>query len=508
VLDKLEPILLRHTDPLHMQVQPQQAWEHGALSWLGAPLLSRDSRPIGVLAAQSQRPDAFDQRDLRFLAAVAHQLALDVENAQLYQAARNSAEIAERRADNLTLVHNISRLVNSSLNPQTVLGIAAEELVKLFAIDHCAISIYGSSGWSGEVVAEYPLLGSLGQHVNFENVEDFRQDMQYVGQPIYIADTRTDQRVQPIAHLTQQLGVNTMLIVPLISRGRAIGAIGLNSRTPRREFSPEDLELCRTIAAQVAIALENARLFQLSVTRIEQEMEIARSIQANLFPRELPRIPGARLAARCIPARETGGDFYDVLPLGDERFGISVGDVSGKSLPAAMLMAVARSIVRSEALDHALPEDVMGQTNTLIAQDVLPDTYVALCYAVYDAQHRMLELALGGQLTPMLRCRDGSVEFIDAAGNFPLGIVPTEQYAATRVPLESGDSVLLYTDGLVEAFSPEHELFGFDRLQAAFAEYGDAPAEQVVERLLTLIDEWQGGLDRHDDVTAVVLQIV
>lgn len=508
VLSRQEPVLLRHTDPLHMQVQPHQAWEHGALSWLGVPLLSRDNRPIGVLAVQSQRPDAFDQRDLRFLAAVAHQLALDVENAQLYQAARTSAEIAEQRAENLALVHNISRLVNSSLNPQTVLGTAAEELVKLFDIDHCAVSIYGNIGWVGEVVAEYPLLGSLGQHVSFENVEDFRDDMEYLGQPIYIADTHTDRRVQPIMHLTQQLGISAMLIVPLISRGRAIGAIGLNCRTHSREYTPEDLELCRTIAAQVAIALENARLFQLSVTRIEQEMEIARSIQANLFPRSLPEIPNARLGARCIPARETGGDFYDVLPLGDERFGISVGDVSGKSLPAAMLMAVARSIVRSEALDHALPEDVMAQTNMLIAQDVLPDTYVALCYAVYDARHRMLELALGGQLTPMLRCRDGSVEFIQAAGNFPLGIVPSEQYTATRVPLESGDSVLLYTDGLVEAFSPEHELFGFDRLQAAFAECGDAPAAEVVERLLATIDAWQGGRERHDDVTIVVLQIV
>lgn len=508
VLRRLEPVLLRHTDPLHIQIQPQQAWEHGTLSWLGVPLLSRDNRPIGVLAVQSQRPDAFEQRDLRFLEAVAHQLALDVENAQLYQAARTSAEIAEQRAENLTLVHNISRLVNSSLNPQTVLGIAAEELVKLFDIDHCAINIYGSSGWIGEVVAEYPALGSLGQHVSFENVEDFRGDMQYVGQPIYIADTANDPRVAPITHLTQQLEISAMLIVPLISRGRAIGAIGLNSRTLSREYTPEDLELCRTIAAQVAIALENARLFQLSVTRIEQEMEIARSIQANLFPRSLPEIPCARLAARCIPARETGGDFYDVLPLGDDRFGLSVGDVSGKSLPAAMLMAVARSIVRSEALDHTLPEEVMCQTNILIAQDVLPDTYVALCYAVYDAGRRTLDLALGGQLTPMIRYRDGSVEFIEATGNFPLGIVPTVEYTATSVQLAQGDSVLLYTDGLVEAFSPGHELFGFDRLAAAFAECGDAPAAEVVDRLLTTIDEWQGGLDRHDDVTAVVLQIV
>lgn len=507
VLREQRPLRLRHTDPLHLELVAQGAWERDALSWMGVPLLSRANQPIGVLAVQSRRPDAFDSRDLQFMVAVAHQLALDVENAQLYQAARSSAAIAEQRAENLALVHNISRLVNSSLNPQTVLNTAAEELVKLFDIDHCGIIIYSGPGWIGEVVAEYPALGSLGRHLAFENIDDFRNDVQYQGQPIYINNMQHDPRVIPLREVALDLSINAMLIVPLISRGRAIGAIGLNTRSAERSYSAEDLELCRTIAAQVAIALENARLFELSVTRIEQEMEIARSIQANLFPNSLPKIPGVRLAARCIPARETGGDFYDVLPLSAGRYGLSVGDVSGKSLPAAMLMAVARSIVRSEALDHALPADVMGQANELIAQDVPPDTYVALCYAVYDARQRSLELALGGQLTPLLRRRDGSVKFIEASGNLPLGIMTSEQYATTQVMLDPGDTVLFYTDGLVEAFSPERELFGFERLQRIFAECGAQPASEVVDCLLDTVDRWQGNQDRHDDVTVVVLQI-
>ncbi|MBV9787556.1 MAG: GAF domain-containing protein [Chloroflexi bacterium] len=503
-----KPMLLRHTDPQHYQIRPRQGWERGAMSWLGVPLLSRENKTIGVLAIQSQRPDAFDRRDQQFLSAVAHQLALNVENAQLYQTARSSAAIAERRADNLTLVHSISRLVNSSLNPQEVLGIAAEQLVKLIGVDYCAITIYTGSGWNGDVVAEYPALGALGRHVAFDNAEDFEDDVQIMGQPVYIAQLLHDPRSRPVRALAEQLGMESMLIVPLISRGRAIGAIGMTSRSKGRLFSAEELELCRTVAAQVAIALENARLFQLSVTRIEQEMEIARSIQANLFPRSLPTIPGADLAARCVPARETGGDFYDVLPLDHSRFGLSVGDVSGKSLPAAMVMAAARSIVRSEALDHPLPEDVMDQTNMLITQDVPQDMYVALCYAVYDAGQRSLELALGGQLTPLLRKPDGSVSFIEASSNLPLGIVPSVHYVATNVRLEQGDTVLLYTDGLVEAFSPDGELFGFERLQATFAACGDLPAETIVEQLFAAVTEWHAGVERHDDITTVVLRVL
>ncbi len=508
LLQQHEPLLIRHTDPLHYQLTPEQPWERDALSWLGVPLLSRGGEPLAVLAIQSQRPDAFDRRDRRFLSAAAHQLALDLENAQLLQATRASAAIAEQRAENLTLVHNISRLVNSSLDPQQVLSIATAELAKLFEVDHCGIVLYSGSGWKGEIVAEYPSLGIVGRNVAFLNVEDFQDDVQIVGQPIYIPSLADDRRVRPIRKMLQRLGIQSMLIIPLISRGRAIGAIGLNSRALQRGYTAEELELCRTIAAQVAIALENARLFQLSVTRLEQEMDIARSIQANLFPSTLPTIPGADLAARCVPARETGGDFYDVLPLGNDRFGLSIGDVSGKSLPAAMVMAVARSIVRSEALDHELPEDVMCQTNTLVAQDVLPDMYVALCYAVYDARHRTLDLALGGQLTPLLHRRDGSVDFVEAHGDLPLGVVAGVRYNTNHIQLERGDTVVFYTDGLVEAFSPTGELFGFERLQHTLAQHGGAPAADLVDQLFAAVQGWQPHDSRHDDVTAVVLRVV
>jgi serine phosphatase RsbU (regulator of sigma subunit) len=150
----------------------------------------------------------------------------------------------------------------------------------------------------------------------------------------------------------------------------------------------------------------------------------------------------------------------------------------------------------------------MCQTNMLIGQDVPPDTYVALCYAVYDAQQRTLELALGGQLTPLLRRRDGSVMFIEAQSNLPLGIVPSVRYATTNIGLEPGDSVLFYTDGLVEAFSPEGEMFGFERLQHAFAAYADAPAEAIVTYLFDTVSAWQHEAERSDDVTIVVLNIL
>jgi serine phosphatase RsbU (regulator of sigma subunit) len=287
-----------------------------------------------------------------------------------------------------------------------------------------------------------------------------------------------------------------------------MGAISLNLMQGTRAFTDEERELCRTVAAQVATALENARLYQLSVTRVEQEMDIARSIQANLFPRALPAIPGARLAGRCLPALETGGDFYDVLPVGYNRFGFSIGDVSGKSLPAAMLMAVARSIVRSEAIDHATPERVVTETNRLVTQDIPPNTFIALCYAVYEAASRTLVLANAGQITPFVRHADGTVEALPIVSNLPLGIVADLHYEASGSKLLQGDSVLFLTDGLVEAFAPGGEMFGFDRVADLFGQIGHLPADEVVSGLIDAVCAWQSNQNRHDDMTAIVLQVL
>ena len=379
-------------------------------------------------------------------------------------------------------------------------------MVDLFQVDHCAIMLFDETRLRGEVVAEFPVLGTTGMRVAFLP-GDYLENEPGSGQPGYVSDIANDPRVRTIREVARHMGVRAMLLAPLMSRGRSMGAISLNLTQGTRAFTDEERELCRTVAAQVATALENARLYQLSVTRVEQEMEIARSIQANLFPRSLPTIPGARLAGRCVPALETGGDFYDVLPVGYNRFGFSIGDVSGKSLPAAMLMAVARSIVRSEAIDHATPERVVTETNRLVTQDIPPNTFVALCYAVYEAASRTLVLANAGQITPFVRHADGSVEELSIVSNFPLGIIPDLHYESSGVKLLQGDSVLFLTDGLVEAFAPGGEMFGFDRVADLFGTIGHLPAKDVVSGLVDAVCAWQGDKNRHDDMTAVVLQV-
>ena len=496
------PIVLREAQPFPSRSDGAEA---PTVSIFAEPLVAH-GRVVGILSLYGKPGRTLEATDISLLEAASQQMAIGVENARLYREARDIAAMAEQRADNLALVHRISRLVSSSLDLTEVVRTTAEQMVRLFGIDHCAFMLFDAAGVRGEIVAEYPDLGAVGYRTPFIP-GDFLEINPGQGELAFITDLQ-DPRIRAVKPLAERLGIKASLLIPVISRGRSIGAIGLNSFQTTRQFSTEENELCRTIAAQVAIAIENARVYQLTRSRVDQEMEIARSIQANLFPRELPTIVGARLAGRCMPALETGGDFYDVLPLGDDRYGFSIGDVSGKSLPAAMLMAVARSIVRSEALDHADPERVVTETNRLVVQDVPANTFVSLCYAVYQTETYRLTVANAGHITPLVRHDDGRVEPLWAASNLPLGIVPDLHYEASAFVLRPGDSVLFLTDGLVEAFRPEdNEMFGFERLSDLFSSIGTQPAEDVVEHLLTTVCDWQGSENRNDDMTAIVLQI-
>ncbi|MCU0495686.1 MAG: SpoIIE family protein phosphatase, partial [Chloroflexaceae bacterium] len=317
------------------------------------------------------------------------------------------------------------------------------------------------------------------------------------GLPVIIEDTASNPywiSTPYSAHVRAWLGV------PLVSRGQAFGILSIDSRQLQR-FSQRDAEVALAFASQAAVALENARLFQESVTRVEQEMEIAREIQSHLFPQTLPEVPGMELAACCLPARETGGDFYDLISLDEGRLGVVVGDVSGKSLPAAMLMAVARSVARSESRHHDSTSDMLHATNRLIAQDVPPHTFVALTYASFDSASRLLTVSNAGQLTPLVRRADGSVSHLDAFAAFPLGIVKDVRYREQLVTLDGGDVVIFYTDGIVEAKNSQGELFGFERLEALLTTCGDTGPQQLIDTIIAAVNSFTGPVPRHDDMT-------
>lgn len=479
----------------HIRAELQQM---GVISMMIVPLVSR-GRVIGSLGLDSLRETrVFAAEEQELLLTVGTAIAAAVENARLFAAEQE----ARRTADTL---REVARVLTSSFNPAEVLQLILRELQHVVRFDTASIMLRDGqmlrlAAFRGDENAPRKLhrtLFKLDQQLGAGMVLSRRE-------PLVIADTSISpdwSNANETPHVRSWLGV------PLLSRGEVLGVLNINAQDTNR-FTPRDMEAALAFASQAAVALENARLYQESVTRVEQELEIARRIQSNLFPRSLPLLAGFTLDARCIPARETGGDFYDVINLRDQRVAIMVGDVSGKSIPAAMLMAVARSITRSEARDHEVPQVVMCETNRWIVRDVPRRTFVALAYATLDLARRHLALSNAGQLAPILRRQDGQVTYLEPPGPLlPLGTIPNIAYDALELTLEPGDLLVFHTDGIVEAHNEQDELFGFERLEALVRDYGHLAPTQFIDRVMQAVRMFAGQTPQHDDITLVVIRV-
>lgn len=299
------------------------------------------------------------------------------------------------------------------------------------------------------------------------------------------------------------------MVIPLVSQGELVGLLNLGPRLSEQDYSADDRTLLNDLATQAAPALRVAQLVRekrmqdLVRERMEQELRVARLIQQTLLPKEIPELPGWQISSYYQPARAVGGDFYDFLYFEDGRMGIVIGDVTDKGVPAALVMATTRSILRSAAYAFTSPGKVLQQTNDLLHPDIPPKMFVTCLYAMLDPASGRLVYANAGHDLPHWR-HNGEVTELRATG-MPLGLMPEMVYEEKEVTLGAGDSVLFYSDGLVEAHNPQREMFGFPRLARLLAEKDHGTP--VIDYLLAELAAFTGeGWEQEDDVTLVTLR--
>jgi serine phosphatase RsbU (regulator of sigma subunit)/anti-sigma regulatory factor (Ser/Thr protein kinase) len=299
------------------------------------------------------------------------------------------------------------------------------------------------------------------------------------------------------------------LAVPLVSQGELIGVLNLGPRLSEQDYSSDDRKLLDKLAAQAAPALRVAQLVReqkaeaATRQRFEQELEVARLIQQNFLPRHLPDLPGWQIAAYYRPAREVGGDFYDVIPLPDGRVAFVVGDVTDKGVPAALVMSATRSVLRASAQRLVEPGAVLERVNDHLCPDMPEKMFVTCLYGVLDPVSGHLRFANAGHDLPYVKTAEGVVEL--RARGMPLGLMPGMAYEEKEATLEPGDSVLLHSDGIVEAHDPERDMFGFPRLKETVARA--AGGQELIDRVLSDLEAFTGAdAEQEDDITMVTLQ--
>jgi serine phosphatase RsbU (regulator of sigma subunit)/anti-sigma regulatory factor (Ser/Thr protein kinase) len=312
----------------------------------------------------------------------------------------------------------------------------------------------------------------------------------------------------PALHALKAAGVK--IAVPLVSQGELVGLLNLGPRLSEQDYSTDDRGLLNTLATQSAPAVRVAQLVRDQQTqaraneRIQHELRVAQLIQKTLLPKDLPALPGWQVTAYYQAARQVGGDFYDFIYFDDGRLGLVIGDVTDKGVPAALLMATTRSVLRAIAQRLVAPGQVLERVNEVLYPDIPPKMFVTCLYALLDPDSGHLQFANAGHDLPYHRHTTGEVTELRATG-MPLGLMPGMHYEEKEVWLAPGEIILFHSDGIVEAHNEHREMFGFPRLMRLVGEHEEDKTlkEFVLDDLAAFTGaDWE----QEDDITMVTLQ--
>ena len=333
------------------------------------------------------------------------------------------------------------------------------------------------------------------------------------GETVLIADAYADARFNPEVDLKTGFRTRNILCVPLrdIDGTRVVGVVQSLNKASGEAFSPYDVELAKIIAAQAGVVLEQAALREsaLERKRLQAEMDLARHIQQRLLPRESPQLSGLDIAGVNIPATETGGDYFDYIPLPDGRLAVVVADVTGHGLGAALIMTAARAFLRGVCCRQSDPAVLLETCNDLLEKDLEAGNFLSLCLAAFDNGDCTLQYSSAGHDPPLVY-RPAEDTFVELESTGPLlGIVPGSSFEVSpRLPLQQGDVLLFMTDGLFECMSLEQETFGKDRLKDVVRRSVAQSSKVILSELLAATSQWTGGQPQRDDITAVVVKVV
>ena len=466
--------------------------------------LRSGARTLGILNVAGTDWASFSPEALALLTNVGNQMGVALERAQLYDL------LQERRIQEQAMLLNMSNQLLTRLDRDDLLAYLVREARGLLGADAAALLLpdqrgeclrfVAASGWRSDPVA-------AGRCMPPSPEESGSGWVMHSQQPLIVPDLLADDPLPWRPDWIDAEGFRGHAVVPLIAEGRSIGVFVLNMRRPRAPREGE-IQFLRLMANQAAMAIEKARLHQEEVRRqqIENEMAVGRQIQLSLLPKGCPTLPGWNCAATYQPANQVGGDFYDFFDLPDGRWGIVVADVSGEGVPAALFMALSRTMVRSTALSGASPAEALIRASELIRKDSRSDLFVTVFYGVLDPHSGKMVYANAGHNRPLvLEAATGAIGELDARG-IVLGVLEKVELEEKEVTIAPGDLLVYYTDGITEAVNGEKQIFGRERLRAVVAAQRTAGAQQAVDAILAAVSAFCGDAPKSDDRTLVALK--
>ena len=464
--------------------------ERGIASLLGVPLLVEGS-VLGVLHVGSLTPREFSDDDAELLQLAADRMALAIDHARLYGAEREARQAAERHAEELTQLQAITDVALGRVSlEEDVLSEMLERVRGVTGADTAAILLISAEGDELVARAARGLEEEVERGVRIPMGRGFAGRIAEQARPVVLDDVKEGDVINP---LLREKGICSLMGVPLIADERVIGVLHVGSLEPRT-FTPGEVGLLERVADRIALAADRAR-----------QHTVAELLQRTLLPARLPEVPGLELAARYLPAADdtrVGGDWYDVVLLPHGRVGVAIGDVVSRGVRAAAVMGQMRTALRAYALDGDGPGPVLDRLDRLV-RGFGEREMATVAYGVMDPPARTLRLAVAGHLPPLRVSASGEVGLIDALRSRPIGVTAARRYEELEVELEPGETLVLYTDGLVERRGESIE-DGLAALSQAASAIVGSSADEACDRLLAA-----SGVDAvADDVALLAIRLL
>ena len=466
--------------------------EKGIQSLLGVPLLN-EGRVVGVLHVGSLTPREFTADDTALLQLAGDRAAVAIERAQLYEEERRAREAAEHAVAVTRAVQRVTDAALTALSPEELLDELLERIVEILNADTAAFLLLEADGKVLRARAAKGIEEEVRQGVRIPVGPGFAGRIAAERRPIFVPDVDHADILNPIL---RQKGIRSLLGVPLLYEDRVVGVLHVGSLTPR-EFTDDDSNLLQLAGDRAAAAIEHANLFE--------QRRLAEALQRSLLAQDLAQVAGLDVAARYLPAAHgtrLGGDWYDLFRLERGRVGLAIGDVVGRGLPAAALMAQLRTALRAYAVDGHEPGAVVERVNRLL-EFLSPSTMTTAAFIVLDLDEEEASVVSAGHPPPLLISPDGTAHFVKLKPDVAMGVVRLAGYHPYDVAVPGGSTLLLYTDGVVEVRGEPLDI-GLERLRA-LAERGHESVEALCD---AIIAELVADGRPSDDVALLAVRLV
>lgn len=424
---------------------------------------------------------------------------LDTSTAKLQEENRR----LKRAIEELSILNDLGRAISASLDSQEIMQTIIRRSLRAVNAEQGVITLVDEE-------SSQPMRTLVRTMVSSSDHEQFQINQALLGwmhlnkKPLLLNEPRTDERFRGIKW---DESVRSILCVPLITKSALKGTLTIFNKRDQGAFTEEDQRLLAIIAVQSSQVIENARLYEeeKAYVKMQEEVRLASKIQSELLPKTNPRVDGYEIAGRSIPAQVVGGDYFDFIPFENDRLAICLGDVTGKGLPASLLMANLQATLRGQSFLSSSPKDCLARSNKLLYHSTSAEKFATLFYANLDTKNHFLSYSNAGHDFPFLLSGTDTLHRLKSGG-IMLGAFEDFSFEEETVPLKPGDLLVISSDGISEAMNSDLEQFGEERLQVIIANHRSASPNEIIDKIITAVKAHAGSHPQSDDMTLIVLK--